>query len=114
VRNRPVVKLLEAQVKRASEDWLDLCGPVWIRINPVRPFTDRKTKQIRFAPIRETQKGAPDIIIPAPGSLAVECKSTIGKLSPDQIRWRDRAKEFGIIYSVIRDLDDLIGDEYFI
>jgi len=108
VRKLPAITVSEAQVKRVVEDWLDLCGYIWIRINPVRPFKDAKTSEIRFAPIRDSQRGAPDIIVLCgSGSLAVECKSTKGKLSPNQIRWKDRATEFGIKYIIVRDIEDL-------
>jgi len=54
-------------------------------------------------------KGVPDVIVITDGGFVVflEIKRPGGKLSPEQVVFRDRCKEIGAEYHIISDLDQL-------
>ena len=89
---------------------------MYIRNNSgAMPIIDGKNKR-RY--IRFGDKGSPDFLvfvtlwltqcIKAVEAIAIECKSNIGKQSPDQIKWQADFEKLGGEYYVVRSLDDLI------
>lgn len=96
----------EAQVKHAIKDYLRAKRILYIQINQIRPV-HKPDGSIRFIPIDIELLGAPDILIPAAGSIAVEIKSSKGVLSDNQRAWNNRATEWGIKCHVVRSLEDL-------
>jgi hypothetical protein len=102
----------EGQTLKAVCDWLDAKGFLWIRVQVNRPFNDRKTGQVRFAPVRKSQLGSPDIILFGHERseqlvYALEIKSYNGRLRAEQIQWSERAVKIGIKCYVIRNVDEL-------
>ena len=104
-----MMQATEAQALRAILDYLTLKGILFIRVQPVKPFTDRRTGHLRFAPVRQGQAGAPDIVIFLPGGrpVAVEVKASKGRLSPAQEEWRDALTKIGVVYVVARSVEDV-------
>lgn len=115
------MKTTEAQTLRAIIDFLEpqqaLGKLVYIRLHPVHPFTDKAGKT-RFAKVRESQKGAPDLLVikPAPRGvlplievMAIEVKSPTGKQSDDQKRWQERFEAVGGEYWLIRSVDEFLS-----
>lgn len=106
----------ESNVLKACQDYLETRGILYLRhniISPVRPGQWRK--------VRESQRGGPDLLILAnfdscrdlharPFPIAVECKSSTGKLSPDQKAWRARAEKIGLRYVIVREIADLMEE----
>src|SRR5262245_29915779 len=70
----------------------------YIRVHPVRPFS--KNGKVAFAKVRESQKGAPDLVVFMPDVIAfIEGKSKRGKLSPEQLEWKYIAHRFPSRYA---------------
>ena len=121
----------EAETLRALIDYLEaqqaLGNLVYIRVHPVKPFTD-KFGSLRFAKLRESQKGAADVIVIKPwwkrntsnfgieqtGSpaVAIETKSQKrkGKQSPDQVRWQKAWERVGGKYVLARTIDEALRE----
>ena len=49
--------------------------------------------------------GTPDILVIAPVYGWLEVKVELGKLSPEQVTWHDRARNFGIHVEVVRSVE---------
>ena len=121
------LKATEAETLRALIDYLEaqqaLGNLVYIRVHPVKPFTD-KFGSLRFAKLRESQKGAADVIIikrrvpRAPDEwgfrisevIAIEIKSPKGKQSPDQVRWQKAWERVGGKYVLARTIDEALRE----
>ena|SRR3990172_1530110 len=99
-------KPTEAQTKLAVKQYLRANRILYLSIQQMRPARDKKGR-IYFIPIDNEQLGAPDLIIPGPGSIALETKSWNGKLSDNQIKWAKKATEWGIKCFKIHSLEDL-------
>lgn len=98
----------EANTQNAIIDYLEAKRLVYLRFNPLKPIIRRK--QITFAPLKPSQKGAPDLIVFLPGGTTVflEIKSERGKQSDEQLLWEKKAKEAGYAYHVVRSVDEAI------
>ena len=104
-----MIPTTEAQTLRAILDYLTFKGVLFIRLNPTKPFTDRRTGALRFAPVRQGQAGAPDIVLCQNGRfVGLEVKSDKGRLSPSQAEWQSRVERAGGTYHVIRSVDQVI------
>ena len=119
------LKASEADTLRALIDYLEarqaLGNLVYIRIHPVHPFTD-KFGSLKFAKVRESQKGAPDLLVwrfydnrqyncaDHLESIAIEVKSPTGKMSDDQKKWQARFEAIGGRYLLIRDVSDFLRE----
>ena len=105
-----MVRATEAQTLRAILDYLTLKGVLHIRLNPTKPFTDRRTSHLRFAPVRQGQAGAPDILLFLPGgrTVGVEVKSATGRQSPAQRLWQVNLEAAGVTYILARGLEDVM------
>lgn len=100
-------KILEASVIKTIREYLEIKKILYVRIHPVRPVTGKKG--IVFTPVSLSQLGAPDFIVFKAGCMvALECKSSTGKLSMTQITWRIRFEKEGGIHEVVRSLDDVL------
>ena len=53
--------------------------------------------------------GLPDVLalVPGRGVLLIECKSATGRLSPEQVRFRDACQAAGAVHVVARGWDDV-------
>ncbi len=131
-RINPSDKPSEANILNAIVDYLERFRILYIRVNPTSPILDsyrimeifreltdggigsvEALKRIRaaiFRPIRESQKGAPDLIVyPGGGeTLHVEVKSSRGKLNPEQLLWLTRSHKAGISYYVVKSIDEFL------
>ena len=105
---RAVIDFLEAQMA--------LGNLVYIRIHPVRPFSD-KFGNLKFAKVRPSQKGAPDLIAwkrksylyaPQTISFAIEVKSPTGEMSDDQKKWQAKFEAIGGRYVICRSIDEFV------
>ena len=105
----------EAEILKQISDYLDILmnqgRVIWVRHNPIRVIGGGKS--LRIVKGRESQKGAPDIIlwknvsiISGPVTFIIETKVRKGKLSDDQLRWKERADKIGLRYLVCRSFDD--------
>ena len=112
------IEASEAQTLRAVIDYLEaqqtLGNLVYLRIHPVRPFTD-KFGSLKFAKVRESQKGAPDLIVwqwqhpnLCPKSTALEVKSKTGVQSEHQKTWEANFKSIGGRYVFARSVDEAL------
>ena len=119
------VKITESMVIKVVGDYLQIQRNqgklMFIRNNSgAMPIVDGKNKR-RY--IRFGDKGSPDFLVWKPGvitawptvvgvnilrSIAIECKSDIGKQSADQIKWQADFEKLGGAYYIVRSLDDLI------
>ena len=113
------MKTTEAPTLRAICDWLDKTNQVWLRHSPSNVVG--KKGEATFRRIRDSQKGAPDVIWWKQGgvdnqgnwcnflhSIAVECKSPKGKISDAQKRWQEKFEAVGGTYWVIRSVDEFL------
>ena len=97
----------EADVIKVVSDYLETKRICYIRIHPVRPVTSKKG--LIFIPVSPSQLGAPDfILIKAGVMIALEVKSSTGKLSANQEAWRTRFEKEGGIHETVRCLDDVL------
>ena len=103
------VKVLEKDVQRQILDYLSL-KKVWhCRLNSgaslLHDGSDGKPR--RF--IRYGAPGLPDILARTKTGTVIwiECKSTIGKLSKDQEKWKEDSDRFGDIFITARCLEDV-------
>lgn len=106
----PKVKTPESAVLRACLQYLAIRGIVAWRTNSgmaMLPGKGGKLQPVRFGGV----KGSPDIhgYLPGGRALYVECKSSVGKLSPDQKAFLERASAAGCLCIVAHSLDDLIA-----
>ena len=98
----------ERDVIRAVAQFLDLHHMVYLRFHPVRPVGSQGA--ITFIPVGNG-KGAPDFLIfGTRWVLAVECKSSSGRLSAAQEAWGQAFTELGHTYKVVRDVAELASD----
>lgn len=103
----------ERDTLKAIQDFLDIQGHLYIRVNPISP-TGRDGR-IVCRRVRQSQRGAPDLIVffPVGGMkcmpLAVEVKSAVGKLRPYQKAWQTRAAARGLRYCVVRSFEQFLG-----
>ena len=109
------LKTTEAATLRAICDWLDKTNQVWLRHSPSNVVG--KKGEATFRRIRDSQKGAPDVIWwrfwdnsqyhsrNHLESIAIEVKSPTGKQSPDQKRWQNKFEAVGGTYWLIRSVD---------
>jgi len=99
----------ETALARQIMDYCDEHDIIFVRHHPVHLVSAGGV--VRFAKVRESQKGAPDLFIhvnPSDGALAVETKSEDGTLLPSQKTWRDRWVAKGGRYIVPRTLEEFI------
>lgn len=99
------VKVREADVQRACLQYLAALGVMAWRNNTTGVY-DPTTK--RFRP-NHSINGVADILGALPGgrALAVECKSSTGKVSEDQRYFLDDFRKTGGLAVVARSVDDL-------
>ena len=104
----------EAATLRAICDWLDKNNQVWLRHGPSNVVG--KKGEATFRKIRDSQKGAPDVIWFKDDTfgfdcrpIAIEVKSPTGKQSPDQKRWQGKFEAVGGEYWLIRSVDEFLG-----
>jgi hypothetical protein len=92
---------------------------LYVRHNSIKPIAHKENGAWvnRWARLRESQKGAPDIIVFLPPrngyldgrAVAIEVKGGKGKQSPEQELWEIRARRNGIKYVVAKTLEDVLG-----
>ena len=107
------MKPTEAATLRAICDWLDKTNQVWLRHSPSNVVG--KKGEATFRRIRDSQKGAPDVLWFRGGcshfpdrSVAIEVKSPTGKQSDDQKRWQEKFEAVGGEYWLIRSVDEFL------
>jgi hypothetical protein len=104
--SRPVMRELEGDVQRAICDYLAYRGYLFSRTNNM-PVYDTGRKAFRALP-KYTRKGWPDICLLTSGMFyAIECKSSTGKLSPEQKMLGEEIEAHGGIYIVARSISDV-------
>ena len=113
------VKISEGDIKKACCDYLQVLENqkklMFIRNNTLAV----QTKSGHY--VKNGKVGSPDIFVWIPEgipqdlycmwvlrSIAIECKSEKGKLSPDQIKWKADFEKLGGAYYVVKSLDDLM------
>ena len=104
------LKTTEAATLRAISDFLDKTNQVWLRHSPSNVVG--KKGEATFRRIRDSQKGAPDVIWFLDcfaEARAIEVKSPTGKQSPEQKRWQERFEAVGGTYWLIRSVDEFLG-----
>lgn len=114
----------EAQILKAIQDWLDVQMAqgklLYVRHSPSNVVG--KKGEARFRRPRESQLGAPDLIVFRHAGqykgnpqfdwtdvLCIEVKSATGQTSPAQSRWCGLAIDQGMRYILARSLDDVIN-----
>lgn len=101
----------EKDVLATCIQWLELHRVMFIRTNAVKLVT--RNGQTFPTPMRDSQKGIADLILILPDprgyvrAVACECKSSIGKLSKDQQRWKETWTAAGGVYMLVRSIEDL-------
>lgn len=99
----------EDQIQASIVEWLRMqrgCTPIKIHNEGKRsPRGGARLKRLGLHP------GAADLVVrlPAKRSLFIECKTEIGRLSPEQKQFRTECEEQGHEYIVARDLETVIA-----
>ncbi len=97
----------EAQLLKACMQYLTLKGYLTIRNNTglVVVSDESSRRAIRFG-----RAGSSDIIACAPGGqfVAIECKSSYGKVSKSQQEFLEKVRKLGGVALVVRNIDELI------
>lgn len=98
---KPIVP--ESLVVSACLKWLWVHG-CFVWRNNTGGLRDKRNLLVRFG-----RTGSSDIIgmTKAGKFLGIECKSSIGKLTEHQMRFRDDVQSHGGIYILARSVDDL-------
>jgi hypothetical protein len=98
---RPL-KTTEAETLRACLTLLE-----WLRIPAWRANCGAAKHGDRY--VRYGEPGQPDVLGILPGGrlLCLECKSSVGRLRPEQKAWLARAEGAGALCVVARSIDDL-------
>ena len=92
----------ERATLKAVQDFLEMKGILYVRINPISPVGPGRWRRIRAS-----QKGAPDLIFFLRGCVyAIELKAAKGVLSDSQKDWGKRARKAEISYTVHRNFQD--------
>lgn len=95
----------EREVLYAVLKYLGTYPGVMVWRNNVGVAKDRTGQAIRFG-----VPGSADvlgILAPHGRMIGVECKSAVGRLRPDQIRWRDAFESRGGLYILARRVEDI-------
>lgn len=112
-------KVSEAATLRSVCDFLDKTNQVWLRHSPSNVVG--KKGAATFRRIRDSQKGAPDVIWFRPEQwatdnlssfcfpVAIEVKSPTGKQSEHQKTWEATFRSVGGEYWLIRSVDEFLG-----
>jgi len=102
----------ESQVLAACCQYLDACGYFWWRQNNTGVQRIKNGKRFWTSP-KWAMPGVPDIFLMrsnGTGSIlyGIECKSKVGRLSPEQKRFQELFEANGGVYILARSVDDLI------
>ena len=102
----------ELQIQAAIVEWLNRC--VQCRVAAIPNAAKRGFAAQRQVRSEGLSKGAPDLVVAyhdgeEPRTLWIECKSKSGRLSEEQIRWRDDLRALGHEWLLARSLDDVIA-----
>ena len=119
------VKIKESQIQRVILDYLQVQENLGKLMFQRSNSLNVATKSGHY--IKTGKSGSPDILVWMSGryyrginqddfpklkkairSIALEVKSENGKLSPNQIEWRDKFENLGGEYHVVKNLDDVI------
>lgn len=103
---------LESEIQNAICEYLQYKNYFFWRQNNTPIAQLGKNGRYFFrAMSRFAMKGVPDIIVLTDGGYAVflEVKRPSGKLSPDQIIFRDKCKDVGCEYYTVKSVDDLLN-----
>lgn len=93
----------EIETQSAIIDYLNLKKHFFFRINNI-PVYDHARQAMRRMP-KGSLKGVPDILVLWNGfPVFLEVKAPKGKLSPDQIAFKERCEKQGIEYHTIKDV----------
>ena len=104
---KPKLQTKERDVVKVVRDYLELNRMLYIRIHPTRPVG--RQGKITFVGLPESQRGAPDFIVfHNRRTYALECKSSEGKQTQWQMVWAQRADREGIVYLIVRELQDFL------
>lgn len=105
------------QLVSGCMDWLELNGYVCIRTQNMR-IGHNKIGGIYPIRARDSQRGIPDIIAWKPmdvrkmGSFPMtyflECKVGSGKLSPEQIGWKEKVESIGAVHAIVKSIEDVM------
>ena len=96
----------EGRVKKDVTQYLTKRGHFWLSHNTMGVY-DPKTGKYRVSPY--LHRGESDLMVLPKGRLEfmfVELKAKRGRLSPDQVLFRDRVQSLGLEYCVVRSVDD--------
>jgi len=109
----------EADILKTIVDYLELHRILYLRHNPVSVVSDKHGRARGFRKVRESQRGAPDLIMwsrwhagyPAHRyCLAIEVKAPKGQLSCYQQEWQRKAIAVGLQYIVVRSFEEFIEE----
>ena len=97
----------ESQVLKACLAYLNVRGIEAFRMNTGMAMLPGRGGKLQ--PVRFGKKGLPDICgyMNDGRALFVECKSTIGRLRPEQVAFLERAERAGCVVVVARSIEDL-------
>jgi hypothetical protein len=104
--------LSEVQIQAAIVEWLNRC--LRCRVAAIPNGTSTTPYGAMRARKEGLSKGAPDLVVAyvqdgEPRTLWIECKSRTGRLSEDQLRWRDDLQALGHDWLLARSLDDVVN-----
>jgi hypothetical protein len=106
------LKITEAEVKRAIMDYLSLQEKLgkcyYIRNNTAFGQFKRPNGSVGW--INQGRRGSPDIVACIKGTfVAIECKSSIGKMSPEQKVCQSQIEKLGGKYILAKGVEDIEG-----
>lgn len=96
----------EADVQRQILDYLKAEHRFAMRVNTGAFVLEANGKQRLFRS-HSLGPGAADILVPASGSLWIECKNEKGKQTIAQKGFEQMVEELGHLYVLARSIDDL-------
>lgn len=88
----------ETKLSRSIRQALNLKGYWVIRIQSgVIPIAGKSTRYVHCA-----EPGTPDLLLLTPELCFLEVKTPTGRLTPEQLRWHDRAASRGVPVRIVR------------
>ena len=98
-------KSKESEIQKMCIDYLKYAGIFCYKINNTGTY-----KKATGSYIPSQTKGIPDLVMHLDGKVQyIEFKSEIGKMSEHQTAFEKQCTKDGILYWVVRSLDDLIA-----
>lgn len=101
----------ETDLSRAITKALTQLGHVVVRVHSgkVRVAIPGRVMSTHWMQLAD--KGTPDRVVLSPGGITtwLEVKTPKGRLSPEQVRWHERAKKMGHRVAVVRSVAEALA-----